>query len=109
MIEYNLNTKINNTNRVYLFTTSNCKPCLSMKIILEKFEVLHSDKIAFVYVDIEQNVEIARKYKIKSVPTTVFERDSMIIDRFAGFIDDVDLESKLMNLLFDLGNEIDFN
>ena len=111
--------KINNNNdsiegfNILLFATSSCNPCKNMKIILEDLEKSHSDKIAFFIVDLNENSRLATAYNIKSVPTTIFRKGNTIKDRFAGFIDTIDLENKLMNLLFDFSNEsddfIDFN
>ncbi len=105
--------KINNNNdsiegfNILLFATSSCNPCKNMKFILEDLEKSHSDKVAFFIVDINENTKLAKSYNIKSVPTTVFRKGNTIKDRFAGFIDTIDLENKLMNLLFDFSNESD--
>lgn len=92
-------------NSVILFSTPHCKPCKNMKKILEGLENSHSGKANFYNIDVEKQAELAAIYNIKSVPTTVFKKESEVKDRFAGFIDDVDLENKLMNLLFDFGDE----
>ena len=94
-------------NHILLFMTPHCNPCKNMKLILEELENTHSDKVDFYFVDTTENEELIDKYKIKSVPTTIFKNDNTIKDRFAGFIETVDLENKLMNLLFDFGSESD--
>ena len=90
-----------------LFVTSHCNPCKNMKRILEELEKSHSDKIDFYFVDTTKNEKLTSKYKIRSVPTTILKNESLIKDRFAGFIENVDFENKLMNLIFDLDNETD--
>jgi thioredoxin 1 len=113
MIEIKNNNDSIKGNHVMLFTTPHCNPCKNMKLILQELEKNHSDKIDFYFVDTTQNEKLAEQYKIKSVPTTIFKNDKAIKDRFAGFIETVDLENKLMNLLFDFDSEneefIDFN
>ena len=94
-------------NHILLFMTPHCNPCKNMKLILEELENSHSDKVDFYFVDTTENEGLIDKYKIKSVPTTIFRNDKTIKDRFAGFIETVDLENKLMNLLFDFGSETD--
>ena len=101
------NLDINDNNSVMLFATPHCNPCKNMKMILEDLESTHSDKANFYYINTEANELLTKKYNIKSVPTTVFKNGNKIKDRFAGFIDTVDLESKLMNLLFDFDGEMD--
>jgi len=92
-------------NHILLFMTPNCRPCKNMRTILEELEANHSDKVDFYFIDTTKNEKLTEKYKIKSVPTTIFKNDETIKDRFAGFIETVDLENKLMNLLFDFGSE----
>lgn len=76
-----------------------------MKMILESLENTHLDKANFYYVNITLNETLTKKYNIKSVPTTIFKKDDIVKDRFAGFIETVDLENKLMNLLFNFESE----
>lgn len=94
-------------SHILLFMTPHCNPCKNMKFILEELEINHSDKVDFYFVDTTQNKKLAIKYKIKSIPTTIFKSENTIKDRFSGFIEIVDLENKLMNLLFDFSNETD--
>jgi len=113
MIEIKNNNDSIKGNHVLLFMTPHCNPCKNMKLILQELETNHSDKINFYFIDTTKNEKLSTKYKIKSVPTTIFKNENAIKDRFAGFIETVDLENKLMNLLFDFGSEnddfIDFN
>jgi thioredoxin 1 len=106
MREIKNNKDITNGNNVILFITPNCNPCKNMKFILEELEIFHSDKADFYFIDTTKNEKLSSKYKIKSVPTTIFKKEKEIKDRFAGFIETIDLENKLMNLIFDLDSEI---
>jgi len=108
MKEIKDNKYLSSGSSILLFSTGGCNPCKNMKTILEKFEKLHGDKIKFYNIDVENNPLLASDYKIKSVPTTVFVKENKIKDRFAGFIDNIDLESKMMNLLFDIDEEVSF-
>jgi|LGOV01.1.fsa_nt_gb thioredoxin 1 len=99
------NKDITEGNSVLLFMTSSCNPCKNMKMILEELESSHADKANFYFVNTEQNEELTKKYNIRSVPTTIFKNGKSIKDRFAGFVETVDLENKLMNLLFDFEGE----
>ena len=76
-----------------------------MRSVIEKLAFLHADKANFFEVNTVENRVLSTAYKIKSVPTVVFKNGSQIKDRFAGFLDEVDIESKLMNLLFDFEKE----
>ncbi len=107
MIKISNNNDSIKGNHILLFMTPHCNPCKNMKLILEELEKTHSDKIDFYFVDTTQNEKLTDKYKIKSVPTTILKNENTIKDRFAGFIETVDLENKLMNLLFDFSSETD--
>lgn len=107
------NNDIIKGKNILLFATPNCKPCKNMKQVLEQLEKDHlsSAEINFYFIDATTNTKLASKYNIKSVPTTIFKNDDDIKDRFAGFIDNADLENKLINLIFGFEGEngIDFN
>ena len=90
---------------VILFTSPSCNPCKQMRKIIEVLEKNHSDKANFYEVNTVENRELSAVYKIKSVPTVVFKDGDLIKDRFAGFLDEVDIESKLMNLIFNFEGE----
>jgi len=80
-----------------------------MRKIIEDLAKIHSDKATFIEVNTIENRALAEKYKIKSVPTVIFINEGVIKDRFAGLLDVVDIESKLMNLLYDFNEEgLDF-
>ena len=54
------------------FTATWCGPCQSFKpIMAEVMNEGHSVRI----LDIDKNEELAREYNVKSVPTTVIEKD----------------------------------
>jgi len=36
------------------------------------------------FIDIDQSADLARKYNVRSVPTTVIEENGIEIDRFVG-------------------------
>ena len=99
------NTDINKEYSVILFTSPSCNPCKQMKLTILELEKSHGDKASFYEVNTVENRDLAAKYHIKSVPTVVFKSSTEIKDRFAGFLDEVDIESKLMNLLFGFESE----
>ena len=60
-----------------------CMPCRMLKPILEKVEkALPSAK--FCSLDIDQSEEIAKEYRIFSVPTLVCFREGKVIDSLVG-------------------------
>ncbi len=49
-----------------------CKPCKTLTPMLEKISQDYSGKVDFYKVDIEEESKLARKFRIKSVPTMMF-------------------------------------
>jgi thioredoxin 1 len=92
---------------VILFISPNCNPCKQMKSIIQELENAHADKATFYEVNTVKSPDLVSFYNIKSVPTVVFQNENLIKDRFAGFLDTVDIENKLMNLLFDFEEGLD--
>ena len=60
-----------------------CMPCRMLKPIMEKVENKLSD-IKFFGVDIDEAEEIAKRYRIFSVPTIVAFRDGKKVDSMVG-------------------------
>ena len=78
-----------------------CFPC---KVYARTFEeVINEEKykdIAFEEIDIEENEDIAEKYFIRGVPTTVIlDENDNVISKFNGNISKSELESKIDEVL----------
>ena len=48
-----------------------CKPCRTMGPRMRRLSSIYKDKLAFGKINIQQNKEIAEKYKIMSIPTFI--------------------------------------
>lgn len=89
--EKNFDEVINNSDMsVVDFSATWCMPCRMLKPILEKAE----DKFENVYfynLDIDESEQIAKRYRIFSVPTVVCFRSGKKIDSMVGLnsFDDV--------------------
>ena len=46
----------------------------------------YKDKITVLKIDIDENSEIAEKYSIQSVPTSILFKNSNIVERVSGMI-----------------------
>ena len=57
-------------NTMYIFTSKKCQPCLQLKKTIQDNNEYIKCKI--VYIDIDENLELAAKMKIKTLPTIFY-------------------------------------
>lgn len=67
---------------VYLFSTPSCGVCMQMKRAYGEW----IDKGAITSVDITKELEMAKRYGITAVPTTVVVRRGKVTKAFLGFV-----------------------
>ena len=86
--------------KVIKMSASWCAPC---KVYAKAFhEVEKEDKykgIEFEDVDVEENEDLALKYKVRAVPTTIIlGENDVVLASFSGNVPKKDLEKKLDSL-----------
>jgi thioredoxin 1 len=74
-----------------------CGPCRVYGPILDKFEESNTD-INVVKADVDSNSEVAKKYGIRSIPTTVLFKDGQLISKVPGVIQEPKLQQFIDNL-----------
>jgi len=92
-----LNNKINQGGimKVLDFYADWCGPCQMLKPILDEVEKEHPD-VEFVKINIDEQQEMAEKYKVMSIPTLVFlDDDDKIVETFVGMKSKQDIEKVL--------------
>ena len=65
-----------------------CGPCKMMMPVLESIE----DKIDIIKVNIDEHEDLAKEYRIMSIPTLVFFKDGEIQEELVGFRSKEELE-----------------
>lgn len=91
----NFESEVENGVVVVDFFATWCGPC---KMLAPVFEELGNEMYAsakFVKVDIDQSMEIARKFMVSTVPTMMIFKDGKPVDTMVGFMPKYAIKSKV--------------
>lgn len=85
-------------NIVIDFWAQWCGPCIAFAPTFESVSKMY-DKITFLKINIDENEQTAQDYKITTIPTTCFIRDTKVIDRHSGTMSETQFK-KIIDELF---------
>lgn len=105
MIHHIENNQINeevlkNENKLIIidFFATWCMPCQMLTPILVEMDKKYNENVEFYKVNIDENQETAIRYGIESVPTIIFFKNGVEIERQIGLIN----EEKFSKLIEEL-------
>ena len=76
-----------------------CIPCKMMAPILEGLKAEYRGKAAILFIDVWQNPDQAKKFKVSMIPTQIFfDRGGHEIYRHSGFMDKKTIVSQLSQM-----------
>ena len=79
-----------------------CAPCKAMIPTIEslkkKYDAIMESDISIMSIDIDENPEMAGKYKIKSIPTIVFIKDNEVVEKKSGVLNEAQIEEIIKSL-----------
>ena len=75
------------------FSATWCGPCKTFKPIMNE---ISGEGYSVQFIDIDQQQDLAAKYGVRSVPTTVIEENGIEVDRFVGAIPKQQVITKLL-------------
>jgi len=76
-----------------------CGPCQTLTPTIEKIAKEFEGKVEVRKINIDENKEIAAKFKVRSIPTLFFVKDGKIHETINGLTSDVTIKNKLNKLL----------
>ena len=75
------------------FTATWCGPCQSFKPVMNE---IAGEGYSIQFIDVDQSQNLATKYGVRSVPTTVIEENGIEVSRFVGAIPKQQVLQKLL-------------
>jgi thioredoxin 1 len=76
-----------------------CGPCKAMAPILDQVKNRMGDKIRILKIDVDKNVEVSNRFKIRSVPTLMLFKNGEILWRQNGGMDAHALEQRVKSVI----------
>lgn len=61
-----------------------CGPCKVTKPILEDLEKTYAGQVKFEFINVDEESEKAVNYGIRSIPTLIFEKEGMVLEKIIG-------------------------
>ena len=81
------------------FSATWCGPCKAFKPVMNE---VAGEGYMVEFLDVDNNSEMASKYGVRSVPTTIIEENGVEVNRFVGAIPKQQVIDKLLQMI---GNE----
>ena len=91
----NFDSEVENGVVVVDFFATWCGPCKMLAPVFEELSNEMNESAKFVKVDIDQNMEIARKFMVSTVPTMMIFKDGKQVDTMVGFMPKDVIKSKV--------------
>ena len=64
-----------------------CGPCKAIAPIVEELSEEYADKVEFFKADADENQELAKKFRVMSIPNLILFKDGKVASRHVGFQD----------------------
>ena len=75
------------------FSATWCGPCKSFKPVMNE---IAGEGYSVQFIDIDQSQDLAAKYNVRSVPTTIIEENGIEVDRIIGSVSKQQVINKLL-------------
>jgi thioredoxin 1 len=76
--------KINKDGKVLLdFWSPNCGPCVFLSPVIDQIKE-ECEEVQVIKVNVHDNLELAQKFDVMSLPTLVFINDGKVVEKTVG-------------------------
>jgi thioredoxin 1 len=80
----NIDDKIKGKNVIIDFYATWCPPCKVLAKNLIKFDKIKPSNVVIYKIDIDKEMDLAKKYNVKSLPTLVYLKDGKVVAKKIG-------------------------
>lgn len=101
--------EVNNTNFKELLASNKvamvdfwatwCGPCRMLGPTVEEVAADYEGRALVAKCNVDDAEDVAAEYGIRSIPTLIFFKDGIAVDKTVGVVSKADIETKLNNLL----------
>ena len=84
---------------VVYFYADWCGPCKMIGPVIEQLAEAYAGKIKVGKVNVDENMELASKYRIMSIPAIMFFKNGEVQDQIIGALPKAQIEAKFQALL----------
>lgn len=81
------------------FSAEWCGPCQALAPIIEELAEEYEGKVVVAKCDVEEADEVAAQYRVRNIPTVVFIKDGVAVDKSVGSVSKETLKEKIDALL----------
>lgn len=71
---------------ILYFSAAWCGPCKMFKPTILNVASQFGDDVKLTPINIDDELELVKKYKIRSVPTVILLKDDKVVDQFSGVV-----------------------
>jgi len=66
------------------FSTTWCAPCKTMSPIMSELSACHGSEVNIVKVDVDEQIDLAKKFEVRGVPTLILLNENEVKSRLIG-------------------------
>lgn len=75
-----------------------CNPCKALAPVIEEIAAEMPDSVRICTVDVDQNTEITRQFRVMGIPTCIFMKNGEEVQRFVNIRDKQDYIDQLNDM-----------
>ena len=61
-----------------------CGPCMALSPVIDEMALEVASNVKICKLNVDENNDLARQFRVMSIPTCVFIKDGVEVDRFVG-------------------------